>query len=221
MQRFKRAADLVRQDFSRQLPGIRMAKLSADGCRRQRKIHRFQHRNIHDAVSGAGCGKHNRFMVGDIKQSIYGFRNARPELFLEKAHSYMHDPEHSSDTERAGLRSRNFRSRLQVLDAVNLLFRQLMQEKLGGIVYDDDAALYPGASYPEPDSPGQDDTELILVETLPADDSSAGLRQKEQRVRAEARAAAAQAHQEAVAAGTEQLSSEEQQLVEQLAASAQ
>ena len=147
-----------------------------------------------DAVSGAGCGKHNRFMVGDIKQSIYGFRNARPELFLEKAHSYMHDPEHGSDTERAGLRidlSRNFRSRVQVLDAVNLLFRQLMQEKLGGIVYDDDAALYPGASYPEPDSPGQDDTELILVETLPADDSSAGLRQKEQRVRAEARAAAA------------------------------
>lgn len=140
------------------------------------------------AVAGAGCGRHNRFMVGDIKQSIYGFRNARPDLFLEKFDSY--GDLSSKEGRRIDLRQ-NFRSRPQVLDAVNLLFRQIMHKELGGIVYDDSAALRAGnLSYPELPAPEPGRTELLLVETASADADGPVLRQKQERIEAEARAAA-------------------------------
>ncbi len=108
------------------------------------------------AVSGEEEGRFNRFMVGDVKQSIYKFRLARPELFLEKYDTYGEEGEKL----RIDL-SRNFRSREQVVDAVNGLFSRMMSRQMGGIDYDDKAALYAGASYPEnPDC----DSELLLVE---------------------------------------------------------
>ncbi len=88
----------------------------------------------------------NRFMVGDVKQSIYRFRLAEPGLFLQKYHYYRDD--WSGDGRRIDL-SRNFRSRVQVVDAVNMLFRQLMNEKVAEIVYDDRAELVAGARYPD------------------------------------------------------------------------
>ncbi len=97
---------------------------------------------ILDSVSGRGKGEPNRFMVGDVKQSIYRFRLARPELFMEKYRTYQEDKRAC----RIDLR-RNFRSRPQVLDGVNFVFRQIMTENPGGIVYDKDAALYPGAVF--------------------------------------------------------------------------
>ena len=136
------------------------------------------------AVSGAGCGRHNRFMVGDIKQSIYGFRNARPELFLEKYRAYRQG-DASGEGRRIDLH-RNFRSRAQVLDAVNVLFRQLMTEQMGGIVYDDAAALYPGAVFPDGGAEMYG-TELLLVEGEPEE----GRTEKRQVIRREAGAAAA------------------------------
>ncbi len=96
------------------------------------------------SISGEAEGRYNRFMVGDVKQSIYKFRLARPELFLEKYEEY------GSGGERA-LRidlHQNFRSRTEVLDSVNALFYRLMGKELGGIVYDELAALHPGAVYP-------------------------------------------------------------------------
>ncbi|WP_298785816.1 helicase-exonuclease AddAB subunit AddA [uncultured Marinococcus sp.] len=78
----------------------------------------------------------NLFMVGDVKQSIYRFRLAEPDLFLEKFQRYGK----SDDGERIML-DKNFRSRRQVLDAVNYLFRQLMDNDLGGIAYDSEAEL--------------------------------------------------------------------------------
>lgn len=96
------------------------------------------------AVSGEDDGKFNRFMVGDVKQSIYRFRLARPELFLEKYHTY----EEEGKCQRIDL-SKNFRSRKQVVDTVNEIFSAVMSEENGGIVYDEHAALYPGAQYPE------------------------------------------------------------------------
>jgi len=88
----------------------------------------------------------NLFMVGDVKQSIYRFRLAEPLLFLSK---YKRFTKHSLN---AGLRidlSKNFRSRPEVLDGTNYLFKQIMDEKIGEILYDDDAELKLGASYPE------------------------------------------------------------------------
>ena len=97
------------------------------------------------SVSGKGQGAHNLFMVGDVKQSIYRFRLARPELFMEKYKTYRKDGKESC---RIDLH-KNFRSRAEVLNGVNFIFRQIMTEGLGGIAYDDDAALYPGADYAE------------------------------------------------------------------------
>lgn len=98
----------------------------------------------------------NRFMVGDVKQSIYRFRLAEPSLFLEKYKTYASRNEHDqvqamdlSQGERIDL-SRNFRSRKEVLDAVNFVFRQLMNEGIGEIGYDRQAELRCGADYPEP-----------------------------------------------------------------------
>lgn len=109
------------------------------------------------AISGEEKGKYNRFMVGDVKQSIYKFRLARPELFLEKYKSYSSE---DSDCQRIDL-SRNFRSRETVLNTTNHIFERLMSEEVGGIAYDEKAALYAGAAYPvNPESI----SELLLLE---------------------------------------------------------
>ncbi|MDE6016664.1 MAG: helicase-exonuclease AddAB subunit AddA [Acetatifactor sp.] len=109
------------------------------------------------AVSGEAQGRFNRFMVGDVKQSIYRFRLARPELFLEK---YEHYEENGETCCRIDL-SRNFRSRPQVVDTVNSVFRRMMSRRIGGIDYDDRAALYAGAEYPEA---SDNQSEFLLVE---------------------------------------------------------
>lgn len=98
------------------------------------------------AISGEAEGNFNRFMVGDVKQSIYKFRLARPELFMEKYNTY--GEEEGGNTLRIDLH-KNFRSREAVLVSTNAVFGQVMRVELGGIVYDDRAALYPGAVYPE------------------------------------------------------------------------
>ncbi len=109
------------------------------------------------AVSGEEDGNFNRFMVGDVKQSIYKFRLARPELFLDKYRSYHPD---RGNRRRIDL-SRNFRSRFQVVDGVNQVFSRLMSGQTGGLEYDEKAALYAGADYPEnPDA----DCELLLAQ---------------------------------------------------------
>ena len=83
-------------------------------------------------VSGWADGRKNIFMVGDVKQSIYRFRLARPELFMEKYRTYSLE---DSREQRIDLH-RNFRSRPQVLESVNYIFRRIMGEDLGGIAYD-------------------------------------------------------------------------------------
>ncbi len=103
------------------------------------------------AVSGRGTGEPNRFMVGDVKQSIYRFRLARPELFMQKYETYQMLQE-GAEPAPPGTRiclHKNFRSRSQVLGSVNYLFWQIMTKSLGGIAYDRDAALYAGAKFPE------------------------------------------------------------------------
>ncbi len=111
------------------------------------------------SVSTVSQGKYNIFMVGDVKQSIYRFRLSRPELFMEKYNTYQLK---DSLTQRIDLH-KNFRSRSQVIDSVNAIFRQLMARDLGGIDYDDDAALYVGASYKETDFV-DNKTEVLLYE---------------------------------------------------------
>lgn len=114
------------------------------------------------SVSGRGRGEHNLFMVGDVKQSIYRFRLARPELFMEKYRTYKNEDDSTSC--RIDLH-KNFRSREQVLGSVNYLFRQIMTEGLGGIEYDSDAALYPGAVFEKrPQGEAFLETEFLLLD---------------------------------------------------------
>lgn len=93
-------------------------------------------------------GQHNRFMVGDMKQSIYKFRLARPEIFMEKYDRYK---DADDNTILIGLKQ-NFRSREEVLDSTNDVFVSLMHKSVGGVCYDQDAMLYKGAKYPKPTS---------------------------------------------------------------------
>lgn len=120
------------------------------------------------AISGEAEGHYNRFMVGDVKQSIYKFRLARPELFLEKYDTYQE----SGDLCRIDL-AKNFRSRVQVVDAVNDVFSRIMSREIGGIAYDDKAALYPGATYPATEDPAYG-SELLLIRKPEKGDGAEG-----------------------------------------------
>ena len=75
---------------------------------------------------------HNRFMVGDIKQSIYRFRQADPQIFNEKFHRFAQDDKEG----QLILLKENFRSSSEVLDATNDVFKHLMDEEVGEISYD-------------------------------------------------------------------------------------
>lgn len=97
------------------------------------------------AISRERFGMPNVFMVGDVKQSIYKFRLAKPELFLEKYETYQKDDEKHQKIEL----HKNFRSRPEVLNSINDLFYSIMTKPLGNIRYTEDAALYPGAKFPE------------------------------------------------------------------------
>ena len=103
----------------------------------------------------------NLFMVGDVKQSIYRFRLARPELFMEKYETYTKE---ESTHQKIELHQ-NFRSRKSVLDSVNFFFYQLMHKAVGNVEYDKDAALYPGLVYEPCDThPTGGATELMLLD---------------------------------------------------------
>lgn len=102
--------------------------------------------------------ENNLFTVGDVKQSIYRFRQAMPEIFLRRRSTT-----HSFESGRYPLGitlGSNFRSRVGVTSCVNYIFRQLMSTEAGELEYDDSEALNAAAKYPERDTP---DCELHVV----------------------------------------------------------
>lgn len=97
---------------------------------------------IQEAVVRCVHNESNRlFMVGDVKQSIYRFRLADPTLFISKYETYGNE---TQDVSRRILLSRNFRSRGNILSAVNCVFARAMRRGATEIAYDDDAALHAG-----------------------------------------------------------------------------
>lgn len=141
------------------------------------------------SICDASDGKTNMFMVGDIKQSIYAFRQARPELFMEKYESFdkafgeaekgalvdgsekAEEDETRDDSTRVEkdhngqlvVMNTNFRSRKEVLDSVDMVFEAVMHKSVGAVEYDEDASLKPGMEYPAPEREGDYVTELLLA----------------------------------------------------------
>ncbi len=101
----------------------------------------------------------NLFLVGDVKQSIYGFRQAMPAIFIRRRDAWPDfDGQHFPATITLG---NNFRSRTEVTDSVNFVFRQLMTREAGGMDYDQREELVPSASYPAGEGY---ETELLLLD---------------------------------------------------------
>ena len=101
---------------------------------------------IFDAIS---CKGENLFTVGDVKQSIYRFRLADPRIFLQHYNTWP--PLAAADEHESAklLLSRNFRSRKEVLEATNFVFRNVLSREMGELDYGEDEMLCPGASYVE------------------------------------------------------------------------
>ena len=96
---------------------------------------------LQEQILTAITSGNNYFTVGDVKQSIYAFRQASPQLFIDKLYTYPMDD--SADSVRIDL-DKNFRSRWQVLELCNKIFEPLMQADMGGVIYDDKASLKAG-----------------------------------------------------------------------------
>ncbi len=122
------------------------------------------------SVSRCSMGHNNIFMVGDVKQSIYKFRLARPEIFMDKYDNYpLYGTDKQEKIEKYNQCQKielhkNFRSRRQVLDATNYIFSQIMGRDLGNVEYDENAALYLGANFvkdmDKPENQGKEPTFL-------------------------------------------------------------
>ena len=97
---------------------------------------------VQETILQAVSSIDNRFMVGDIKQSIYGFRQARPDIFNEKYVAYKKNDEcNEEDNEFKIILSKNFRSRQEVIDSINYIFEKIMSMKNGQCNYDLDETL--------------------------------------------------------------------------------
>lgn len=128
------------------------------------------------AVSKERFGQPNTFMVGDVKQSIYKFRMARPELFMEKYGAYSEDGGKYARVEL----HRNFRSRANVLECINDVFYMSMKKEVGGVAYSDEVCLNYGGSFGSGSAPGEDSrgegaddaTEIIVADRAELEEAS-------------------------------------------------
>lgn len=127
---------------------------------------------VQEALVNAICRENNVFTVGDVKQSIYGFRLTKPELFLNRLNSFekINDNltnSHATNSVRIDLH-KNYRSAASVLDSTNYVFDKIMHKSVGGIEYDQDARLVHSRENPDcKDS----FTELLLIENNPEADN--------------------------------------------------
>ncbi len=90
---------------------------------------------VQERILDAISKEDNRFMVGDIKQSIYGFRQARPDIFNDKYNSYNLDSDDNEENSCKIILSKNFRSRKEVIDSINYIFEKIMSSKNGQCEY--------------------------------------------------------------------------------------
>ncbi len=113
-------------------------------------IDEYQDSNlVQEYILNSVAKGNNIFMVGDVKQSIYKFRQAMPELFISKYKKYKNKADKTSEDDLKIQLFKNFRSRENVLYFTNLIFQDIMSDGLGDIEYNEDEYLNLGADYPE------------------------------------------------------------------------
>ena len=147
--------------------GVRIPTQAADEfCRQFEEIlvDEYQDSNevqeaLINSISRERFGSPNVFMVGDVKQSIYQFRLARPQLFLDKYQRYSSEEGSYQKIEL----HQNFRSRESVLTSINEVFYQIMTKNLGNIRYTKETALHPGAVFSQWEGRVGEKTELLLI----------------------------------------------------------
>ena len=127
-----------------------------------------------------------RFLVGDLKQSIYRFRLADPGIFLKLYRRFPDIGESETPGGKTALLGKNFRSRPAILDAVNFIFRRIMSESFGEMDYGDREALYPGLSEAEENTPAIS-LDVLDLKPLPKDGSDRREMQEARHVAAEIR----------------------------------
>ena len=128
-------------------------------------IDEYQDSNLIQEFILKSISKNNIFMVGDVKQSIYKFRGARPELFLEKYNSY--EDVNSEATNKKVLLFKNFRSNNNIIEQANYLFEKIMSKELGDLDYTEEEFLKFGADYYESNGCN---AELAMIETKNQDE---------------------------------------------------
>ncbi len=124
---------------------------------------------VQQSILSAISRKDNVFVVGDVKQSIYGFRQSCPDIFLQRLDEASDEPDAAGVPLRVDLKE-NFRSRKEILDFANAVFMRIMRPSIAGMRYDDRAMLTPGLDYP-PLAAGQAAEAVELTVLDETDDS--------------------------------------------------
>ncbi len=115
-------------------------------------IDEYQDSNlVQEYILNSISKNNNIFMVGDVKQSIYKFRQARPELFIKKYETYKLKEEKKENENLKIQLFKNFRSRRNILDVTNMIFESIMTKEIGDIIYNESEYLNLGANYIEPE----------------------------------------------------------------------
>ena len=133
-------------------------------------IDEYQDSNlVQEYILTAIARNNNMFMVGDVKQSIYKFRQAMPELFLHKYESYQNKENQTSEDHLKIQLFKNFRSKQNILTFTNWIFEDIMSKDLGDIEYQEEEYLNLGANYPE-----INENEKIEIHVLDTNHEEAG-----------------------------------------------
>ena len=128
-------------------------------------IDEYQDSNlVQEYILNSVSRKTNIFMVGDVKQSIYKFRQAMPELFISKYKTYKNKEDKKEEDNLKIQLFKNFRSRENILYFTNLIFQDIMSDGLGDINYNEDEYLNLGADYKE--SKENLNTEIDIIDLL-------------------------------------------------------
>ena len=139
------------------------------------EIDEYQDSNsVQEYILSSVSNGHNMFMVGDVKQSIYKFRQANPKLFMQKYNDYVL-PEEELTKDTKILLYKNFRSRKNILDITNLVFNNIMSKKLGEIEYTKEEALNLGASFEEPEIDCKTELNIIEIEESENEETEEGI----------------------------------------------